>query len=86
MATRDKLPVVLPTDGNSSGDASDWTHVPTETVGGLGIKKDPQTGAWVALTVFPHLDKLGYVTARTPLGTRASKVRFVLTDHPDGPA
>ncbi len=84
MPSRDKLPVVLPTDGNQSGDVSDWTHVPTETIAGLGIKKDPGTGSWIELTAY--VPNAGYVTARTPLGTRASKVRFVITDHPDGPA
>ena len=86
MPSRDKMPVVLATDGNQSGDASSWTHIPTEAVAGLGIKKDPTSGAWVALTAIQNFDKLGYLTAQTPGATRGEKIRFVITDHPDGPA
>ena len=86
MPETTKVPILLPTDGTQSAEVKDYTMIPTETDAGLGVCKDPQSGAWVALTAFPHFSKLGYVTARTRLGTRATKVRFVITDHPDGPA
>ena len=82
----EKMFVVLPTDGNQSGDAREWTGVPTQSVAGLGIKKDPTVGAWIALTAIANGSKLGYVTARSENNIRSEKVRFVLTDHPDGPA
>jgi hypothetical protein len=86
MPETTKVPILLPTDGTQSAEVKEYTMIPRQTDAGLGVVKDPTAGAWVALTAFPNLNKLGYVTARTRLGTRATKVRFVITDHPDGPA
>ena len=84
MPDRTKVPVLLPSDGTQAADVTEYTQVPRETDAGLDVCKDPQTGAWVALTAMPNFDKLGYVTAGTRLQTAATKVRFIITDHPDG--
>ena len=86
MPSRTNVPIILTVDGTQAGDMKEFTKVPIEADTTLGVCKDPTSGAWVALTAMPNFNKLGYVTARTRSNTRATKVRFVLTDHPDGEA
>ena len=84
MPDTTKVPIILPTDGTQSDDVNEYTMVPIQADCSLNVCKDPQAGAWVALTAMPNFDKLGYVTARTRLNTLATKVRFIIADHPDG--
>lgn len=82
MALNPNISVILPQDGVRAGDQTYWSQVPKQSVAGITTVKAPLAGAWVALTVYPNFNKLGYVTvAEDDTGT---KYRLVLTDHPDG--
>jgi len=80
----EKVPILWPSDGTQKDDVKEYTMVPKEADTTLGVCKDPQAGSWVAFTAMPNFDLAGYVTARTRLNTRATKVRIPLFDHPDG--
>lgn len=77
-----EVPIVTTIDGVQTGDANEWAEVPLQASTTLGFKKDPTAGTWVEMT--KYFPGLGYVTARSTSNTRATKVRFPLTDHPDG--
>ena len=76
--------VILPDEGFEAGDTNWWARVPNQTNAGLGVAKDPLAGAFIALTHFPGLNKLGYVVAQQD-NTAGTRIRFITTDHPDGP-
>jgi hypothetical protein len=82
MAANPNVSVILPQDGVRYGDQSYWAQVPQQTNAGLDLCKAPQAGAFVALTVYPNFNKLGYVTVRED--NSGTKYRILLTDHPDG--
>ncbi len=82
MAATPNMSVLLPQDGVRAGDQAYYTQVPSQTTAGLTITKTPVAGAFVALTVYPNFNKLGYLTVRED--DSGTKYRILLTDHPDG--
>lgn len=76
--------VILPDEGFETGDTNWWARVPNQTDAGLGVVKDPLAGAFVALTFYPGLQKLGYVVVQQD-NTAGTRRRLLMTDHPDGP-
>jgi len=82
MPNRTNVPIILTVDGTQNGDMKEFTKVPIEADTTLGVCKDPAPGTFISLTAYHP--GLGYVTARTRLNTRATKVRFIIADHPDG--
>lgn len=82
MAVNPNISVVLPQDGVRAGDQDYFTMVPKQSVAGITVVKAPVAGAFLALTVYPNLSKLGYLTVRED--DTGVKYRILLTDHPDG--
>ena len=76
--------VILPDEGFEAGDTNWWARVPNEANAGIGVVKDPLAGAFIALTVYPGFNKLGYVVVQQD-NTAGTRRRLLMTDHPDGP-
>lgn len=76
-----KIPVIFPPDGMQAADVNSYAHIPSQADAGLGIAKDPQSGAWTSLTHYPGLEKAGYLTLEYSDGTKSRVATF---DHPDG--
>jgi hypothetical protein len=76
--------VILPDDGFEVGDTNWVMQVPNQTTSGLGVVKDPLAGAWVALTVWGALSRLGYLVVQQD-NAAGTRLRIPLADHPDGP-
>lgn len=81
MAVSPNISVILPQDGVRAGDQGYYTQVPQQSEAGITVVKAPLAGAFVALTVYPNFNKLGYLTVRED--NSGTKYRILLTDHPD---
>lgn len=82
MAISPNISVILPQDGVRAGDQPYYAQVPQQSEAGVTVVKAPSAGAFVALTVYPNFNKLGYLTVRED--NTGTKYRILLTDHPDG--
>jgi hypothetical protein len=82
MAVTPNVSVILPQDGTRYADQKYWSQVPQQSDTGLDLVKAPLAGSFVALTVYPNFNKLGYLTVRED--NSGTKYRLLLTDHPDG--
>lgn len=80
-----KIHVIPPQDGIDDDDQDFYGWAPSQGSSSLALAKDPVAGAFVALTVWPNFNRLGYLTLkRLNSDGTTTRMRLLTTDHPDG--